>query len=132
MAKQRTSGNKVAGGIGSRNVVNKPVITGKPAYGVGPGWASQLGSNIGNHATDGRSKLPYRGEAMRDGKVPAGGAVALGNAVAAATKCGVGGSRTIYATGSQGKPGPTRSPNATGRDTLAEFGPDTSNARNRR
>jgi hypothetical protein len=130
--KKQSSGHPIGGGIGSKNVVNKPVITGKPAYGVGPGWASQLGSNIGNHATESGRNLPYRGEAMHNNLTPAGGNQPLGNAVAAATKCGVGGSRTIYASGSQGKPGPVRDPIATGRDTLSQFGPDSANARNRR
>jgi hypothetical protein len=129
---RKTSGHPIGGGPGSKNIVNKPVITGKSAYGVGPGWASQLGSAIGDHVTDG-GRVPYKGEAMRNKLTPAGGAVPLGNQLATNVgKGGPGAGRTIHHCGSQSNPGPTRSPNATGRDTLAEFGPDTSNARNRR
>lgn len=119
-------------GTGSRNVVHKPVITGKPAYGIDPGGVSQWGEAIGNHVTDGRTKLGYRGEPFRNGKALIGATIPLGNEVAAKTVCGVGGSREVFKAGSQGQSSPTRSPNATGRDTLAEFGPDTANARNRR
>jgi hypothetical protein len=104
----KKSGTGSGGGLGSRNVKEVPMRTGKPAYGVGPGWASQLGSNIGNHATESGRNLPYRGEKMHDGLTPAGGRVKLGNEVSAATKCGVGGSRTLYGqSGSQRTYGPT-------------------------
>jgi hypothetical protein len=124
MAKQRN--HPIGGGPGSRNIVEKPVRVGKPAYGVGPGWTSQLGSAIGNHSTEQGRNLPYKGEAMREGKTPAGGAVPLGNQVALNVgKGGVGTGRTIHQCGSQSSPGPVRSPNATGRDILRDFGPDS-------
>jgi hypothetical protein len=125
MPKQRTSGNVRGGGLGSRVVVHKPVITGKPARGIDPGGPSQLGSAIGNHSTDRGQNLSYRGEKWFDGRTPAGGAVPLGNSVALNVKGGgVGTGRTVYPQGSQSKPGPTRDPNASGRDILRDFGPD--------
>jgi hypothetical protein len=76
----KKSGTGSGGGIGSKNVVHKPVITGKPASGVRPGWASQIGSAIGDHITDhGGRNLSYRGEEMKLPRGPAGGNAALGN-----------------------------------------------------
>jgi hypothetical protein len=128
-SKQQSRGNQPAGGLGSKVVVEKPVRTGQPASGIYPSWASQV---VGNKVTESASTLAYRGEPMKMPRGPAGSNQPLGNAVAAATKCGVGGSRTIYSSGSQG--GMPVTPRAVGptRDTMAEFGPDTSNARNRR
>ena len=129
----RTMGNKVAGGIGSRVVNPQGVRNGTPARGINPAAVAQLGGVYGNHSTDHSKVLPYRGEDYLVGKTPAGGAVPLGNQIA--TNIGKGGpgtGREVFRCGSQGSPGPVRSPIATGRDTLAEFGPDTSNARNRR
>jgi hypothetical protein len=128
----RTMGNKVAGGIGSRVVNPQGVRNGAPARGLNPGGVAQFGSAIGNHITDG-GRVNYRGDEVRNGLTPAGGAVPLGNQIATNVgKGGPGAGREVFKCGSQGQSGPTRSPNATGRDTLAEFGPDTSNARNRR
>jgi hypothetical protein len=132
MAKQRTSGNIRGGGFGSRNVKEVPVRTGTPARGINPAAVAQLGGVYGNHITE-RRETNYRGEPYLVGKNPAGGAVPLGNQLATNVgKGGPGTGREVFKCGSQGAPGPTRSPNASGRDTLAEFGPDTSNARNRR
>jgi hypothetical protein len=130
----KKSGTGSGGGIGSKNVVHKPVITGKPASGVRPGWASQIGSAIGDHITDhGGRNLSYRGEEMKLPRGPAGGNAALGNQLVNNVGKGVPGTgREVFKAGSQGTSSPTRSPNFSGRDTLAEFGPDTSNARNRR
>jgi len=132
-SKQQKSGNKPAGGLGSRVVKEVPQRLGTPARGISPGAVSQLGEAIGNHATQSGNRLPYAGEKYLVGKTPAGGAVPLGNQIA--TNVGKGGpgvGREVFPCGSQGTSSPTRSPIATGRDTLAEFGPDTSNARNRR
>lgn len=95
------------GGINSRVNVSVPVRTGAPARGISPGAVSQFGSSVGNHATDHRANLPYKGERYLEGKTPAGGAVPLGNAVAASTVCGVGGSRTVMRNSTQGTHGPT-------------------------
>ena len=131
-ASTRSGPNVVAGGIGSRNVSPQGVRNGAPAYGVGPGWASQLGSQLGNHSTEQGRNIPYKGEAMRDGLTPAGGAVPLGNAVALNVgKGGPGTGREVFKCGSQSQCGPTRDPNATGRDILSGFGPDTANSRKR-
>ena len=129
----RTMGNKVAGGIGSRTVSPQGVRNGAPARGISPGAVSQLGESVGNHATEHTKVLPYKGEKWTDGKTPAGGAVPLGNSVALNVKGGGPGTgREVFKCGSQGQSGPVRSPNAQGRDILGEFGPDSSNARNRR
>jgi hypothetical protein len=133
MPKQRTSGNIRGGGLGSRVVKEVGVRNGTPARGISPGAVSQLGEAIGNHATQSGNRLPYKGESYLVGKNPAGGNQPLGNAVAAATKCGPGGSRQVMARGSQSTYGsPAGKPKPQGADILREFGPDTSNARNRR
>jgi hypothetical protein len=99
--------NIPAGGLGSRNVKEVPVRTGKPAYGANPAAVSQWGEAIGNKVTaEVGGKIGYRGEAMRNGLTPAGGRVPLGNEVSAKTVCGPGGSRTVRAAGSQGTQGP--------------------------
>jgi hypothetical protein len=131
MATNKLTKGGAAGGPGSRQVVQKPQRLGQPASGVSPGWASQLGAGISDHITN-KSSTGYRGEKMMDGKVPGGGNQRLGNAVAASTVCGPGGSRTVHSCGSQTGVSPTKSPNASTRDTLAEFGPDSANARNKR
>ena len=107
--------------------------TGAPARGISPGAVSQFGKSVGNKATDKRGETGYRGERYLEGKTPAGGAVPLGNQVALNVKGGGPGTgRTIYKTGSQaGMPATPRAIGPT-RDTLAEYGPDSANARNRR
>jgi hypothetical protein len=121
------------GGIKSRVVNPQGVRTGAPARGISPGGVSQFGSSVGNHATDHRANLPYKGERYLEGKVPAGGNVPLGNQVATNVgKGGPGTGRTVMRSGSQqGMPVTPRAIGPT-RDTLAEFGPDSANARNRR
>jgi hypothetical protein len=106
MAMKRQNSSRPGGGIGSRVNVEKPVRTGTAARGIAPGAVAQLGASQGNHIADGSSRLPYHGEKYLVGKTPAGGAQPLGNAVAAATKCGPGGSRSMRVAGSQGTQGP--------------------------
>jgi hypothetical protein len=93
------------GGYKSKPHVEKPVKTGRGNLGVSVGRVGQLGNMVGNHVTaDGGKTTGYRGE----GPVHQGAAfrpVEMGNAVAASTQCGVGGSRTVYKTGSQGTQG---------------------------
>jgi hypothetical protein len=132
---KRVMGNQPGGGIGGRSVSPQGVRNGAPAYGVGPGWVSQLGSQIGNHSTEQGRNLPYQGEAMRNKLTPAGGGQVLGNQKALDVKGGgVGTGRTLYGQcGSQGQYGsPAGTTKPEGRDILSSFGPDSSNARNRR
>jgi hypothetical protein len=117
-------------GISSKNVRHTPVKTGRGNLGVSVGSVSQLGNKVGNHVTaDGGKTTNYPGE----GAVHQGAAfrsVEMGNAVAAATKCGPGGSRTIYKTGSQDQHGGSGGPQKpAGRDLLSEFGPESSRGR---
>ena len=92
------------GGHGSKNVVHKPVRTGADRRGVNPGWVAQKGQMVGNKATHTGGTTGYSGEKKFDGTT--GISVPLGNSVAASTKCGVGGSRTLYGqSGSQGQHG---------------------------
>jgi hypothetical protein len=133
MAMKKSGTSRAGGGPNSRNVKEVPQRLGTPARGISPGAVSQIGSAVGNHATEGAAVLRYRGENYLVGKTPAGGAVPLGNQIA--TNVGGGGpgaGRTIHHCGSQSELSPTRSPVASGRDILSSYGPDTSNARNRR
>ena len=120
------------GGPGSRVNKSIPVRTGAPARGISPGAVSQFGSSVGNKVTDG-GKVAYRGERYLEGKTPAGGNVPLGNQVATNVgKGGPGTGRTVMRSGSQqGMPVTPRAIGPT-RDTLAEFGADSANVRNRR
>jgi hypothetical protein len=131
MAKQ-SSGGRPGGGINSKVVVQKPVRTGQKATGMHVGGVSQLGGAVGDHVTN-KSSTGYRGDPWRDGRVPAGGKVPLGNQLANNVgKGGPGTGRQIHSCGSQTGVSPTRSPNASTRDTLAEFGPDSAIVRTRR
>jgi hypothetical protein len=105
MAMKKSGSSRPGGGINSRVNVSVPVRTGQKAEGISPRGVSQIGASIGNHSTDQGSNLSYKGEKWFDGKVPAGGAVKLGNEVAQATVCGVGGSRQVSKAGSQGQHG---------------------------
>jgi hypothetical protein len=97
--------HKAAGGIKSRNIVEKPVKTGVGARGVDKKWVSQIGQSMGNKATN-KSKImhgvravdPYKGESFRP--------VPLGNAlVNNVGKGGPGTGRDVRACGSQGQHG---------------------------
>jgi hypothetical protein len=81
---------------------------------------------MGNKATDGGGKTLRGGvEPMMSGKLVRPGQPEMGNILAASTVCGVGGSRTIIATGGQGTHGPVAPGKPTpARDILREFGPD--------
>jgi hypothetical protein len=117
------SSNTPAGGIGSRNVKPGGVRNGQMPFGVSPRAVSQIGSSLGNHVTDGSSKLPYRGERWLD-KTPIG--VPLGNELAAKVKPGPGGSREVFKSGSQqGMPTTPQPVKSSGGDILREFGPDS-------
>lgn len=106
------SSHRPAGGLKSRNVVNKPVRTGAANKAVRPGYAGQIGSSVGTHITGRRNETDYRGVGMKGGAaLPS----TLGNTLAQKTVCGVGGSRTIHKTGSQ-QGLVTRANNPRGRD----------------
>src|SRR5215469_6692372 len=86
------------GGYHSRQHVEKPVKTGKGSRAVGPGGVGQLGAMQGSHVTRGEESR-YRGDPFYIGRGL--NPTPYGNEVAATTVCGVGGSRTIYSSGSQ-------------------------------
>jgi hypothetical protein len=97
-------GSRPGGGPASRVVKEVGVRTGQKPTGVNPAAVSQIGSSLGNHVTDGRTKLAYRGEPYRE-KTPI--SVPLGNAIA--TNIGKGGpgtGRTVMVSGSQCQTGP--------------------------
>jgi hypothetical protein len=100
------SGHRPGGGIASNKRTEKPVRTGVNARAMSPRGVSQIGQNMGNHVTEGKSKArgavePVRGALKPDGKP---GGIPLGNAVA--TNVGAGGPGTgrecFGACGSQG------------------------------
>lgn len=132
MAKSNSGMRRAGGGINSLVNVSPGVRKGAPATGVRPAGVSQFGSTIGNHAT-GSGKALRGGAEKYSGATPAGGRQKLGNEVALNVgKGGPGAGRTVMRSGSQ--TGTPVTPRAIGptRDTLAEFGPDSANARNRR
>jgi hypothetical protein len=107
-------------GIRSKNVTRQGVRTGAPRHKVDKGTVGQIGSSQGSHATT-KGDTGYRGEAPLF-RGP-GTQSRLGNEIASSTQCGPGGSRTVYASGSQGGLKPAK-PMPAGRNTLAEYGPD--------
>ena len=62
-------------------------------------------------------------------KGPRGISVRMGNEVAVATKCGPGGSRNVYGSGSQA--GMTTREISKGTDILSQFGPDSAGVKGR-
>lgn len=81
---------------------------------------------MGNHSTDSGKNLRGAVEPMYGGSFGGPGSTKLGNEVATATVCGVGGSRTLYGqAGTQSQHGPVAGkPAPQGKDILREFGPD--------
>jgi hypothetical protein len=115
-ASTRRMGNQPGGGIGSKVVRREGTRDGSPGIGVRPGWAAQLGSQVGNHATEAGANLSYRGEEMKLPRGPVGSAQPLGNSLAKNVgKGGPGAGREVFRCGSQGQSSPTRSPIASGR-----------------
>lgn len=124
--------NRPAGGLGSRNVKNVNQRLGSNARGVTPAATGQIGSQLGNHATD-SGKILHGARSPLLTSMPAGGGSRLGNAVAGSTTQGPGGSRAAMKSGSQGQHGGVAgSPKPQGRDILSEFGPDSSSVAGRR
>lgn len=119
-------GHRPAGGIASRQHVEKPVRTGSGSHSTRPAGVAQLGASQGNHITN-KSSTNYRGEPLHNPErnfQP----VRFGNEAALNVgKGGCGTGRTIYKTGSQdqhGAPAPGNPP-AKNTDILSQFGPDT-------
>lgn len=120
----RSSGTGSGGGIGSRNVTKQSPRNGAPAREMRPKGVSQIGSSMGNHATDSGRILRGAVEPVRGARV---GGVPLGNEVAMNVgKGGPGAGRAVFANGSQGRHGrPKGSPPPAGRDILSAFGPES-------
>jgi hypothetical protein len=110
-------------GIRSNKLTHPGVRTGQARRGQNPKWTSQVGSAMGDHVTERRYQIPRNkvAEPRHDGKT--GISVRMGNEVAAATKCGPGGSRNVSATGSQGVHGAPAAgnPRPVGPDIFTEF-----------
>jgi hypothetical protein len=88
---------------------------------------AQIGQAQGNHVTPyGGKSTPYTGERLHNDRTfqP----TEFGNAIAARTVCGPGGSREVMASGSQGQHGSAAPGNAPAKSTdiLRQFGPDIS------
>jgi hypothetical protein len=118
---------KAGGGINSNKVVQKPVKVGQRAEAINERGVSQIGSNLGNKATDKPGILKGGVEPFRGAPRPPGspGGVELGNSVAARTVCGPGGSREVSKSGAQGQHGPVAgTPKPQGRDILSGYGAD--------
>jgi hypothetical protein len=122
------SGKPVSGGgINSNKLVRVGVKTGPPSSNIkSPRGVSQYGYSPGSTLrregsfTTQSSALPVNAGTMPQ--------VKMGNAVAASTKAGPGGSRQVLRSGGQGLHGPVHGPAPVqGRDILGAFGPETSN-----
>jgi hypothetical protein len=129
---KRSSRSGTGGGIGSRIVTKQPVRTGQPAREMRHKGVSQIGSSLGDHATDAggkaltRSVEPVRGQRMAS--------VALGNEVAKNVGGGgPGAGRTVMKSGTQAQHGPAAgTPKPAGRDILGAFGNESPGVRDRR
>jgi hypothetical protein len=132
-ASTRPRGNVVAGGLGSKVVRKEGTRDGQKAFGINPGHVAQYGAALGDHVTEQGSSTKYRGE-PRATATPI--SVPLGNSLAKNVgKGGPGAGREVFRCGTQGTQGPVN-PGASrpGADKpiLGAFGPDSSNACNRR
>jgi hypothetical protein len=114
------------GGITSNKLVRPGVRTGPASTNkIDPRGVSQYGYSTGSLMT-GPGGFTSKNSAL---PVNAGTApqVPMGNAVAASTVCGVGGSRTVMRSGSQSLHGTASGPAPVqGRDIFAQFPPETS------
>src|SRR5262249_51101521 len=86
------------GGYHSRQHVEKPVKTGTGSRGTRPAGGAMFGTMQGSHVTRGGGST-YRGEPVPGGR--SFQPTKFCNGSTASTVCGVGGSRTIYSSGSQ-------------------------------
>jgi hypothetical protein len=82
-------GNKKGGG----RATNAPTayFTGNPSTRINERGVSQIGSSMGNHATDAGKVLRGQPEAVRGSGIGPLGEQRLGDEVAQSTQCGVGG-----------------------------------------
>jgi hypothetical protein len=118
------------GGYGSKQHREVGYKTGSGSHSKNPAKVAQLGQRIGDHVMgsvtggDGGS-TGYRGEPRS--LTPSFQPTQFGNELAVNTKCGPGGSRTIYGKsgtqGMQGRPDPGNAPSKS-TDILSQFGPD--------
>jgi hypothetical protein len=130
MPKNNSGGmRRVGGGIGSSVVRQSPLgKTAKPsANAISPKGVSQIGSNMGDHATGSGKILRKAVEPLSAGRgysTPVGPANSLNTGPK-------GQGRTVMRSGSQQG---TAAPKAMspGRDILSDFGPDSAGVRNRR
>jgi hypothetical protein len=126
--------NRPAGGLGSRVVVRPGVRVGAPAREQRPAGVSQIGSSIGNHATEGPKILRKGVEPVRGAPIAGGLNVKLGNEVA--KNVGLGGpgkGREVMRSGSQSTHGPVAGTSKpAGREILNAFGPDSASVRGRK
>jgi hypothetical protein len=84
------------------NTVRKPMRQGAPRERIRHSGVAQIGQAQGDHVTE-QGATGYRGINPYTGKP--GMQSELGNAVAARTQCGPGGSRNVSRAGSQGSHG---------------------------
>jgi hypothetical protein len=113
------------GGITGNKVKSVGVKAGPPRTNViSPRGVSQLGYSTGS-MMNGPASFTSKNSAFPM-KAGTASQVPSGNAVAASTVCGVGGSRTIYKSGTQQVHGPVVQGQSPGRrDILSEFGPES-------
>jgi hypothetical protein len=100
----RRSGKGSGGGLGMNKNASPNYKVGAGSRAVNIDWVGQQGTSLGN-------KVMGRGEPLKGIRAqPFGGpsfhGAGQGNAIAAATKAGPGGSRAVYRTGVQGQHGP--------------------------
>jgi hypothetical protein len=92
-------------GIQSKNKVSVGQRLGTGANRVHVAATNQrLGGKVGDHAT-GKGSTGYKGETLYNRSAGTFDPVPYGNAVAATTTCGPGGSRRVMGSGSQGTHG---------------------------
>ncbi len=120
---------RVGGGIHSKQVTRQGVREGRPRHGKNVRAVSQIGSSMGNHATEfGGKKLGKAVERMEGGR---GTPSELGNARAHAIGTGGPGvGRDVYRTGYQSTHGPVNpgNPRPKGPDIFTEFPPEMGGA----
>jgi hypothetical protein len=89
--------NKKGGGIGSRQVREVPIRTGRGAQEMRVRGVSQYGQSIGNKATESGKVKGIPSERVQGARLPAGLSQPLGNAVALNVgKGGAGTGRKLY------------------------------------
>jgi hypothetical protein len=100
----RRSGKGSGGGLGMNKNASPNYKVGAGSRAVNVDWVGQTGTSLGNKVM-GRGE-PLRGIRAQPFTSPSFHGPGQGNEIAAATKCGPGGSRTILRTGGQGVQGP--------------------------